>query len=37
MNKKPYKYIPIKILGHGSYGKAYLVDCSVDNVNITVT
>jgi hypothetical protein len=33
MDKKTYKYIPIKILGHGSFGKAYLVECSTDNVH----
>ena len=29
-----YKYIPIKLLGKGSYGKCYLVECTTDKVNI---
>jgi len=28
--KNSYKYIPIKLLGKGSYGKAYLTECSFD-------
>ena len=28
MKKNSYKYKPIKILGQGSYGKAYLVECN---------
>ncbi len=26
INNNNYKYIPIKLLGEGSYGKAYLVE-----------
>ncbi len=30
--KNNYKYIPIRLLGKGSYGKAYLSECSSDKV-----
>jgi len=33
MNKESNKYIPKKLLGEGSFGKAYLVECSSDGVN----
>ena len=33
MKKNNYKYKPIKILGQGSYGKAYLVECNNNNVS----
>ena len=29
-----YKYIPIKLLGEGSYGKAYLVEYTSSTQNI---
>jgi hypothetical protein len=32
--KKPVTYTQIKILGIGSFGKAYLVECNDDKVNI---
>jgi len=32
MNKEGRKYIPKKLLGEGSFGKAYLVECTIDNV-----
>ena len=31
MQKEHNKYIPKKLLGEGSFGKAYLVECSADN------
>jgi hypothetical protein len=32
-NAKPQTYNQIKILGRGSFGKAFLVECNSDKVN----
>jgi hypothetical protein len=31
-----YKYIPLKIIGRGSYGTAYLVENTYDKVRINL-
>lgn len=35
-NKKPVTYTQIKILGIGSFGKAYLVECNDDKVKLNL-
>jgi hypothetical protein len=32
-NNKPFKYIPIRLIGEGTFGKAYLVKCTEDQVS----
>lgn len=36
-NIKNQTYKQIKVLGHGSFGKALLVECSLDKVYIILT
>ena len=33
MKSKPESYKKLKLLGEGSFGKAYLVQCDSDKVN----
>ena len=35
-DKKPVTYTQIKILGVGSFGKAYLVECNNDKVKLHI-
>jgi serine/threonine protein kinase len=35
-NNKPQTYTQIKKLGEGSFGKAYLVECTADKVKVSL-